>query len=283
MTSITCEQLPALFQGVAAIFAEKKEELCNMDAQMGDGDLGLTMDKGYGALPALLQENMEAGDIGKTLMKGGMKMSSLVPSTMGTLMSSGIMEGGKALKGKDAMGPRELADCLTAFAAGVQKRGKCQPGDRTILDALDAGAQAAAKAAEEGGDLSAVIAAACEGAAGPGGGGHQGYGPQIRQGRRLRRQGQGGPRPGGHGRPVYAPGASAGHRGAVIPFFRDWRTAVLQSLRVSPALLNGRECYDKGRIIVFMERRRLGSCNLRGLLYGPPGRTGTSYQLRRLY
>ena len=84
MTSITCEQLPALFQGVAAIFAEKKEELCNMDAQMGDGDLGLTMDKGYGALPALLQENMEAGDIGKTLMKGGMKMSSLVPSTMGT-------------------------------------------------------------------------------------------------------------------------------------------------------------------------------------------------------
>ena len=165
MTSITCEQLPALFQGVAAIFAEKKEELCNMDAQMGDGDLGLTMDKGYGALPALLQENMEAGDIGKTLMKGGMKMSSLVPSTMGTLMSSGIMEGGTALKGKDAMGPRELADCLTAFAAGVQKRGKCQPGDRTILDALDAGAQAAAKAAEEGGDLSAVIAAACEGAA----------------------------------------------------------------------------------------------------------------------
>ena len=165
MNTITCEQLPALFQGVAAIFAEKKEELCNMDAQMGDGDLGLTMDKGYGALPALLQENMEAGDIGKTLMKGGMKMSSLVPSTMGTLMSSGIMEGGKALKGKDAMGPRELADCLTAFAAGVQKLGKCQPGDRTIQDALDAGAQAAAKAAEEGGDLSAVIAAACEGAA----------------------------------------------------------------------------------------------------------------------
>ena len=165
MNTITCEQLPALFQGVAAIFAEKKEELCEMDANMGDGDLGLTMDKGYGALPGLLQENMEAGDIGKTLMKGGMKMSSLVPSTMGTLMSSGIMEGGKALKGKDAMGPRELADCLTAFAAGVQKRGKCQPGDRTILDALDAGAQAAAKAAEEGGDLSAVIAAACEGAA----------------------------------------------------------------------------------------------------------------------
>ena len=56
MNTITCEQLPALFQGVAAIFAEKKEELCEMDANMGDGDLGLTMDKGYGALPGLLQD-----------------------------------------------------------------------------------------------------------------------------------------------------------------------------------------------------------------------------------
>lgn len=164
MNTITCEQLPALFQGVAAVFAEKKEELCEMDAQMGDGDLGLTMDKGYGALPSLLQENMEVGDVGKTLMKAGMKMSSVVPSTMGTLMSSGIMEGGKALKGKAGLGPQELAVYLTAFAAGLQKRGKCQLGDRTILDAIDPAAKAAVQAAERGGDLSAVLAAACEGA-----------------------------------------------------------------------------------------------------------------------
>ena len=164
MNTITCEQLPALFQGVAAVFAEKKEELCEMDARMGDGDLGLTMDKGYGALPSLLQENMEVGDVGKTLMKAGMKMSGVVPSTMGTLMSSGIMEGGKALKGKAELGPAELAAYLAAFAAGIQKRGKCQLGDRTILDAVDPAARAAEQAAAEGGDLAAVLNAACEGA-----------------------------------------------------------------------------------------------------------------------
>ena len=99
MEKFTTEQLPELFAGVASMFAEKKEELCDMDAKMGDGDLGLTMDKGYGALPQLIKENTEPGDIGKTLMKAGMKMAGLVPSTMGTLMSSGVMEGGKALKG----------------------------------------------------------------------------------------------------------------------------------------------------------------------------------------
>ncbi len=41
-----------LFQGAADIFGEKKEELCEMDARMGDGDLGLTMQKGLGPCPS---------------------------------------------------------------------------------------------------------------------------------------------------------------------------------------------------------------------------------------
>lgn len=166
MEKITFEQLPELFEGVAAIFTEKRDELCDMDAKMGDGDLGLTMHKGYTALPGLIRENAEPGDIGKTLMKSGMKMASVVPSTMGTLMSSGVMEGGKALKGKSEIGPAELAAYLTAFAAGIQKRGKCALGDRTILDAVDAGARKAAAAVEAGAaDLETVINAAVEGAA----------------------------------------------------------------------------------------------------------------------
>ena len=165
MEKFTTEQLPELFAGVASMFAEKKEELCDMDAKMGDGDLGLTMDKGYGALPQLIKENTEPGDIGKTLMKAGMKMAGLVPSTMGTLMSSGVMEGGKALKGKTEFGAEELSVYLTAFAAGIKKRGKCELGDRTILDSVDAGAKSAAEAAAVGKTMEEVIEAACPGAA----------------------------------------------------------------------------------------------------------------------
>ena len=144
MTVITCEQLPELFAAVGNLFEEKREELCDMDAKMGDGDLGLTMSKGYSALPGLLRDNMEPEDIGKTLMKGGMKMSSVVPSTMGTLMSSGVMAGGKVLKGKSQMDAAGLSAYLTAFADGIQQRGKCQRGNRTILDALGPAADKAA-------------------------------------------------------------------------------------------------------------------------------------------
>ncbi|MDO4788125.1 MAG: dihydroxyacetone kinase subunit L [Johnsonella sp.] len=158
------KDLPGLFQGVADIFEEKKDELCEMDANMGDGDLGLTMQKGFSAFPRLLSENAEPEDIGKTLFKAGMKMAGLVPSTMGTLMASGIMEGGKLLKGKSRIEVAEFAGFLKAFAEGVQKRGKCQAGERTILDALLKGAERAEESAGAGGSLEDLMQAACEGA-----------------------------------------------------------------------------------------------------------------------
>ena len=166
MKTISVEQLPELFQCVGDLFAEKKEELCEMDAKMGDGDLGLTMSKGYGALPGLLKDNTEAGDIGKTLAKGGMKMSSVVPSTMGTLMSSGIMAGGKALKGMAEMNAEALVTFLGAFAEGIANRGKCARGQRTILDAVGAAAdQAKAYFAENpDAELEQIMEAAVKGA-----------------------------------------------------------------------------------------------------------------------
>lgn len=166
MDKILFEQIPDLFASVGDLFIEKKEELCEMDARLGDGDLGLTMSKGYGSLPDIMRQEAEgaAGDAGKLLMKSGMKMSSLVPSTMGFLMSTGIMEGGKALKGKTEIDTAGLAAYLTGFAAGVQKRGKCEPGQRTIYDSILPAALAADKAAKEGASLQEVITRALEAA-----------------------------------------------------------------------------------------------------------------------
>ena len=163
MEVITFEQIPELFDKVGMLFMEKKEELCEMDAKLGDGDLGLTMSKGYRELPGIMRAEAEAagGDIGKLLMKAGMKMSSLVPSTMGFLMSTGVMEGGKALKGCTVMDKNALASYLNGFAAGVQKRGKCEAGQRTIYDAVLPAAEAATEeVAKEGSTIQSVMEAA---------------------------------------------------------------------------------------------------------------------------
>ena len=166
MEKILFDQIPDLFTSVGNLFVEKREELCEMDARLGDGDLGLTMSKGYAALPDFMRAEAEAagGDIGKMLMKAGMKMSSLVPSTMGFLMSTGVMEGGKALKGKSELDGAAFAEYLVGFAAGVQKRGKCEAGQRTIYDAILPASVAAKEAADNGASLEEVAKAALEAA-----------------------------------------------------------------------------------------------------------------------
>ncbi len=164
MEVLKLEDFAEVFEKVAEIFADKKEELCAMDANMGDGDLGLTMSKGFGAMPDLIRANMTDGNIGKTLQKAGMKMSSLVPSTMGTLMASGIMEAGKALNEKPEMDALGLSEFFVNFAAGIKKRGKCEAGDRTIYDELYPAGEAAAAAAAEHSDMVTVAREALKGA-----------------------------------------------------------------------------------------------------------------------
>ena len=162
MTEIRIEDLPELFESIAKVFVEKKDELCAMDANMGDGDLGLTMSKGYSAMPDLIRENTVENNVGKTLFKAGMKMASVVPLTMGTLMASGIMEAGKSLNEKDKIDAKDLAVYFESFAAGIKKRGKCEAGDRTIYDALLLAGERAKAAAD--GSLLDVASAALKGA-----------------------------------------------------------------------------------------------------------------------
>ncbi len=152
MDVIRAEDLQQMFQKVSDRMTDAADILSEMDAKMGDGDLGLTMRKGFGAMPEFL-EATEEQDPGKKLMKAAMKMSTLVPSTMGTLMSSGIMSGGKAIAGRTEIDAEGFLLYLTGFAEGLARRGKCARGDRTVLDAVGSAADALKEALEANPEL----------------------------------------------------------------------------------------------------------------------------------
>ena len=164
MEKITVTDIPALFAEISRAMEENKALLTDLDANMGDGDLGLTMTKGFGALPAAAGEFCGL-DMGKTLEKLGWKLISVIPSTMGTLMGSGLIEGGKAIPGRAEMGPEEFTLFLGGFCKGLIKRGKCAPGDRTVLDAMDEAHRAAAQKLSDSPDvcLQEIVQAAYEG------------------------------------------------------------------------------------------------------------------------
>lgn len=165
MEKLTRDDLPGLFAAAAEMMAEKAEELGRMDALLGDGDLGLTMKKGFEALPALVRDLPEP-DAGMAIAKAGMKLSSIIPSTMGFLMGSGLLSGGRAVSGAEAIGAAEYAAFWRGFSEGVMKRGKCSPGDCTVLDVIEAASAGAEAYLREtpGASLADTAVAARDGA-----------------------------------------------------------------------------------------------------------------------
>lgn len=137
-----------------------RDHLIEIDSAIGDGDLGLTMTKAFAAADDGLADSDET-DVGKLFSQAGMAMAKAAPSTMGTLMATGFMRGGKAVRGKTVLLPEDIAAFFRAFTDGIMERGKTKPGEKTIVDVLDPVADALAAAdATELAALAAVATAA---------------------------------------------------------------------------------------------------------------------------
>ncbi len=134
--------IKVLLKNWAELMQANKERLIELDGAVGDSDLGLTMTDGFRAAYNAVKDSPET-DVGKLAYFAGKAMGSAVPSTMGTLMASGLMNAGKELKGVE----NEMDDALwpkffQAYFDGVQHRGKAQVGDKTFLDGLYPAVQA---------------------------------------------------------------------------------------------------------------------------------------------
>lgn len=149
MDSVGINELKIIFGSLKKIMDENREYLIELDSVMGDSDLGITMQKAFEAAnneAMIFSEN----DTGKLSMKVGMKIAQAAPSTMGTLMATGFMKGGKSIAKVENLNIRDLAVFFRAFTNGIMIAGKTKPGNKTIIDALDPATSAMEKAAADG-------------------------------------------------------------------------------------------------------------------------------------
>jgi phosphoenolpyruvate---glycerone phosphotransferase subunit DhaL len=149
MEALTATDLKAILNRIAGIMTAKKEELIRLDGAVGDGDLGLTMEKAFAAAREEAAR-LEETDLGKFALKIGSAIARAAPSTMGTLVATGFMSGGKAVSGRQALGLAEIAAFFEGFTSGIMQRGKSKPGEKTLLDVLQPASEALKQAAGEG-------------------------------------------------------------------------------------------------------------------------------------
>ncbi len=151
-TVITSVDMLATLEHVAADMEGRKDELCALDAAVGDGDQGITMALGFRAIRSGL-EALKGQDIGTIVTKCGMTFNGAAASTIGALFASACLRAGREVKGRQEIGLAEVAHMLEAALHGIQDRGKAQVGDKTVLDALSPAAAVARAAANAGAPL----------------------------------------------------------------------------------------------------------------------------------
>ncbi len=125
-----------LLNATADTIIANKDRLCEIDANIGDGDHGIGMAQSFTKAKDKLAARPEA-EIAGDLKAFGMGIMGGGGGASGALFSSLYLEGAKVMAGKEAMTPQDLAAWWRAGLEAVKARGKARPGDKTMVDALE--------------------------------------------------------------------------------------------------------------------------------------------------
>ena len=163
-SALTAPEVKAMLLLVAERVIAAEPQLSEADRNLGDGDHGLGMQRGLTAVREKLNALPDDGTvtIDKLFSTVGLAMMSSMGGASGAIFGTLFRDGGKALVGRESFGAPELAAFLRAACDGVMARGKANPGDKTMIDALHPAAAKAAEVAAEplAAALPAVVAAA---------------------------------------------------------------------------------------------------------------------------
>ncbi len=131
-------QVDGWIRAFTAAIAENKEYLTELDSAIGDADHGINMNRGFQAVLAKLEgagQGVQA-DVGALLKTVGMTLVSTVGGASGPLYGTLFLQMGSSAAGKPELSGEDWAAALAAGVAGVQRRGKAELGDKTMIDAL---------------------------------------------------------------------------------------------------------------------------------------------------
>ncbi len=147
--SVSYEDAVRFVRAYADVIAENKEYLTQLDSAIGDADHGINMDRGMKAALGKI-DGVPNGDIGNLLKTVGMTLVSTVGGAGGPLYGTLFLQFGMATAGKAELEPADWGLALEKGVEGVQMRGKAEPGDKTMVDALIPGRDAFRQALDEG-------------------------------------------------------------------------------------------------------------------------------------
>ena len=172
--TLGAEHLRRWLRDAAAGIRENRDLLTRLDQEIGDGDHGINMERGFERVVAQLDAMAPKTAPGSSadgtasattspaevLKAAAMTLISSVGGAAGPLYGTFLLRAAAAVAGREALEGADVLAMLEAGLAGVRQRGGAAPGDKTLVDALQPAVDALRQALAEGGDLPAALAAA---------------------------------------------------------------------------------------------------------------------------
>ena len=133
--SITRDDTLNWVKAIASVIGENSKYLTELDAAIGDADHGANMERGFKAVMNKMPEISDK-DIGTVFKTVGMTLISTVGGAGGPLYGTFFLQVGMKTAGKMELSLTDWTEALEAALNGVIMRGKAEPGDKTMVDAL---------------------------------------------------------------------------------------------------------------------------------------------------
>ncbi|MEK9980874.1 MAG: dihydroxyacetone kinase subunit L [Proteobacteria bacterium] len=138
---ITTDSIKSAATKIAQLMEESADELNAADGLLGDGDLGITMVRGFREIIEVRDSLPD--DVGMALFQCAKAFTKSSGSSYGTLLATGLMSVAKKKKGQQEIQVEEISALLDDALDAMKQRGKAELGDKTVLDVIAASSQAA--------------------------------------------------------------------------------------------------------------------------------------------
>ena len=149
---INAKKILEIVDAVAKRIDAEKDFLTQLDNEIGDGDHGINLARGFKSVESKLATFADK-DIGAILKGVGMELVSTVGGASGPLYGTAFMKAGNVCKGKFELTDAEFVAAFDAAIGGIKMRGKAVEGEKTMLDALCPAYNALKSAVDDGKNL----------------------------------------------------------------------------------------------------------------------------------
>jgi dihydroxyacetone kinase-like protein len=155
MSSLLASDGAAVVRDVIDAVHQNRQYLSDIDGEIGDGDHGINMNKGFTLCGDELDKN--AYDLSDSLLCLSKTLMTKIGGAMGPLYGTLFRSMGKTAAEKNTVDAALFAEMLTAGVAGIRKISKADVGDKTLMDVLVPAERAYRNALSEGKSFSAAL------------------------------------------------------------------------------------------------------------------------------